>query len=989
MTLSTGARLGPYEIQAAIGAGGMGEVYKARDTRLDRTVAVKVLPAEFSVDPERRKRFEREGKIIAGLEHPHICVLHDIGRESGIDFLVMEYVGGTPLATPQPIAKALEYAIQIADALSAAHQKGVIHRDLKPANVMVTPEGQVKVLDFGLARHVTARDTGDSQAATATVQDIESDLTGIGVAIGTVSYMSPEQVEGKRLDERSDIFSFGAVLHELLTGQRAFQGDSAISTMSAILRDTPVRASKVCADVPQTLDAIVSRCLEKNRDRRYASAADLHQALLQCEAGMRRSTGLRALRYPRTTVALAVLLLASGVAGWRVYQRSARRDWATHEAPAEVAQLTGERKFGDAFRVAEVAERLVPQNPALAALWPRMSRAVTVITAPPGADIYVREYADQTSAWRFLGRSPIEAARIPLQYCRWRIVKQGFETIEAADPSPLAGAVVSTPLSFQLAPSGSTPPGMVRVPSGRFRHPLGTFGVAGPLDISAFWIDRFEVTNRQFKKFLDEGGYQRREYFEFDPPGNGRSVSWDDAIRAFVDATGRAGPSTWSLGTFPKGQEDFPVSGVSWNEAAAYCRAAGKTLPTLFHWSQSAGLQVIDYIVPLSNIGTQSPAEVGSHQGLSPHGSYDMAGNVKEWCVNAAGGQRLILGGAWNEPGYMFGDADARSPWDRSPTNGFRCALYDSAETVPATLTGSVRREIRDYSQEQPASSESFRVYRGLFSYDRSELNAKIESVDESSEYWIREKITYDAAYGNERIPAYLFRPRSVAPPYQAIVYFPGASAENIASSANLNGLGQIEPVVRSGRAVLYPVYQGTYERLVREGSRAPTYLSLDAPVLAGPIAYRDKVIMVAKDLFRSIDYLATRGDVRHDRLAYMGNSLGARMGPIFLALENRFKTAVFLSGGLHLLPKRLRAPEVDEFNYVSHVNLPLLMLNGRNDFLYLLEKSQLPLFNRVGTPQHEKRHVLFDRGHSTPILSNEETREILNWLDRYLGTVK
>ena len=282
MTLSPGTRLGPYEIQAAVGAGGMGEVYKAKDTRLERSVAIKVLPAHFSADPERRARFAREAKAIGGLNHRHICALHDVGREGDIDFLVMEYVDGTRLASTYPVAKALEYAIQIVDALRASHQNGVIHRDLKPANVMVTPEGQVKVLDFGLAKHLAA--PAAPEAATVSAPSDEASLTRHGVAVGTVPYMSPEQVEGKPLDARSDIFSFGAVLYELLTGKRAFQGDSAISTMSAILHETPVGARKVRHEVPRRLEAILNRCLEKSRDARYASAADLHEELEGCEA---------------------------------------------------------------------------------------------------------------------------------------------------------------------------------------------------------------------------------------------------------------------------------------------------------------------------------------------------------------------------------------------------------------------------------------------------------------------------------------------------------------------------------------------------------------------------------------------------------------------------------------------------------------------------------------------------------------------------------
>src|SRR5262252_856687 len=224
MALSPGTRLGPYEIAAAIGAGGMGEVYRGRDTRLDRTVAIKVLPAHFSTDPVRKQRFEREAKTISNLNHPHICVLHDIGSQDGVDYLVMECVEGETLAKrlekgPLPLEQVLKLGAQIADALDKAHRSGVVHRDLKPGNIMLTSSG-AKLLDFGLAKPAAPVLTG----ATLTAATPLSPMTEEGTIVGTFQYMSPEQIEGKELDGRSDIFSLGAVLYEMLTGKHAFEG---------------------------------------------------------------------------------------------------------------------------------------------------------------------------------------------------------------------------------------------------------------------------------------------------------------------------------------------------------------------------------------------------------------------------------------------------------------------------------------------------------------------------------------------------------------------------------------------------------------------------------------------------------------------------------------------------------------------------------------------------------------------------------------------
>ena len=276
MPLSSGVRLGPYEILDAIGAGGMGEVYRARDTRLERTVAIKILPAQFSSNPVRKQRFEREAKTISSLNHPHICVLYDVGHQDGVDYLVMECVEGETLAKRLekgglPLEQVLKFGTQIADALDKAHRSGVVHRDLKPGNIMLTPTG-AKLLDFGLAKPVAPL----ASMATLTAGVTQSSpVTEQGAIVGTFQYMSPEQIEGKELDGRSDIFSLGAVLYEMLTGQRAFQGKSQLSVASAILEKEPTPISTVKPLTPPALDHAIKKCLTKLPEERWQSASDL------------------------------------------------------------------------------------------------------------------------------------------------------------------------------------------------------------------------------------------------------------------------------------------------------------------------------------------------------------------------------------------------------------------------------------------------------------------------------------------------------------------------------------------------------------------------------------------------------------------------------------------------------------------------------------------------------------------------------------------
>ncbi|MDQ2975123.1 MAG: serine/threonine protein kinase [Acidobacteriota bacterium] len=279
MTIAAGARLGPYEIIGPIGAGGMGEVYRARDTRLGRDVAVKVLPSSYSDSKERLQRFEQEACAAGALNHPNILIVHDIGTHNGAAYVVSELLEGETLrqriaGTALGQRRAIDYALQIAHGLAAAHEKGIVHRDLKPDNIFITKDGRVKILDFGIAK-LTQPDGAQSQTDIPT-RRVD---TGPGVVMGTVGYMSPEQVRGRDVDHRSDIFSFGAILYEMLSGRRAFHGESAADTLSAILKEDPPDLSDTNQNISPALERLVNHCLEKSPEARFHSARDLAFAL--------------------------------------------------------------------------------------------------------------------------------------------------------------------------------------------------------------------------------------------------------------------------------------------------------------------------------------------------------------------------------------------------------------------------------------------------------------------------------------------------------------------------------------------------------------------------------------------------------------------------------------------------------------------------------------------------------------------------------------
>ena len=302
----------------------------------------------------------------------------------------------------------------------------------------------------------------------------------------------------------------------------------------------------------------------------------------------------------------------------------------------------------------------------------QISHPVPIRTTPPGASVYIKPYRIPDAEWIFIGQSPLEDFLLPEAFFRWRITKPGFRTVEA-------GVGIQGPgINFVLDPEGSIPAEMVHVPGG------------GPLHLDDFWMDRYEVTNREFKSFVDKGGYQNRQYWRQEFVKDGRVLSWEQAMQEFRDTTGRAGPSTWEAGAYPLGRDEFPVNGVSWYEAAAFAEFAKKQLPTVHHWDRAASRNSIySDILQFSNFDNRGPVRVGSRHGIGAFGTYDMAGNVKEWCWNAVGIRRYILGGGWSESRAFYIRQDALSPFDRSPANGFRCVKYPGG-ALPDELTRPV-----------------------------------------------------------------------------------------------------------------------------------------------------------------------------------------------------------------------------------------------------------------------------------------------------------
>jgi formylglycine-generating enzyme required for sulfatase activity/dienelactone hydrolase/tRNA A-37 threonylcarbamoyl transferase component Bud32 len=968
-------RLNPEELLAGrfsiirfIARGGMGAVYEAEDLSLRTRVALKIIRSALLAESSALERFRREVLLARRVGHPNVCHVYefyDARTAAGVPvhFLTMELLEGETLAHRlhargrMSTAEALPLVLQMCDGLAAAHAEGVVHRDFKSSNVLLvqrrgtsgdSTSTRAVITDFGIARPL---DSGG-----------EAGLTGGAGMIGTPEYMAPEQVTGGAVTPSTDLFALGVVMYEMVTGELPFTGDTPLATAAKRIQEAPRPPDTVNPGLGRRWSKIILRCLAREPERRFRSAEDVRAALIAPARHPVRRAGL---------IGAGLLVLAAVVVAASLYaRREVRLRWARDEGIPKLAELVELNRYTDALALAEELQKVIPGDARLQKMLPEMSRVFNVETTPAGAEVQVKPYAAPDAAFRSLGKTPLQSVRVPIGIHRIRLSSPGFEAVDLVVGTPLAPVTGSIHATLDRA--GSLPPGMVRVPGAKVELEIPGLEHLPAVEVGDYLIDRTEVTNRQFKAFVDAGGYRKPDLWRQPIVHDGRPMQWEEAMARFHDRTGRPGPATWDQGDYPEGQGDFPVTGVSWYEAAAYAASVGKELPTVYEWSHAAGLWATSQIVPLSNFRGNALVAVGTLGGVGPYGTVDMAGNAKEWCWNEIEGRRYILGGAYSEPSYMFNDADAQDPLSRTATFGLRLVKRLEQKTS-AAAAAAIPLPRRDYSREKPARPEIVQAFRSLYAYDRTPLDARMEETEETSERWIREKVSFNAAYGGERLSAYLLTPKGRPPPYQLVVYFPGSNAIHERSSKILPANRLLSPILRSGRAVLYPVYKSTFER--------GDALTTDYP--APTAFYRDHVIMWAKDLRRSLDWAETRKDLDTRHLAYYGASWGALLGPLMLAVEERIRTGILVGGGLGL---QECLPEADPFHFASQVRQPVLMVNGRYDFFFPVEATQDPMFKLLGTAPKDKRHVVLEAGHVPP--NDVLTKEVLDWLDRYLGPV-
>ena len=1011
----TGWVIGSYRILSKLGAGGMGEVWLAEDLRLKRKIALKLLPAHFTADAERVRRFEREARAASALNHPNILTIHEIGQTGDVHFMATEFVEGQTLRQRLPqvkpnIGEVLDIAAQIASALAAAHTEGIVHRDIKPENVMLRPDGYVKVLDFGLAR-ITQREA----AADASHAPTQSAQTDPGLILGTVGYMSPEQVRGEELDARTDIFSLGVVLYEMLAGNRPFKGATTADAIAALLEREPTPLSASHSEAPAALQQIINRALAKDRSRRYQRCDELFNDLkslreeLSFEERLRsksrqrvsvlksakealsfRSNSPWSLSIVLPTAVILFLILAYAI-------KQANQFSSLMRAPNRFATLetfVSEQKYFEAYELAEQLKKDLPNDDRLAKLMPVISDKISVTSEPAGARVYLKRFTpDDTAPRQFIGTTPISKLTIARGEYLMAVEREGFAPFERtiSNALTLTGNAMVPPddpsdFKVKLVEAARSPNRMVFIPGGSYKLASRSRPTEARVELDDYFIDKYEVTNREFKEFVSAGGYFKPELWKQSFVKDGRTLSFDDATKEFRDRTGLPGPRSWSGQNFAEGKADHPVTDITWHEAAAYAAFRGKQLPSVFQWEKAARNGLVTYysgyalpwgamefggtVVGHANFNGSGTLPVNSFPfGASPFGCYQMAGNVSEWCANEVSDGFTVAGGSWKDLFYVFTDIGAFPGFHSSDRIGFRCVL-----NAPETKhdQGSAKIDTASLIPNYTSTSEAnFQSLLSHYRYDRLPLEAQVVETVETAE-WRREKIIYLGG-GEDRAIGYLYLPKSSRQPFQLIQFVPAGDVYGKFNTVPESVEMQVAPFIKSGRAVWAVVFKGFKERENPPGYIPPRYAT---------VKRREEVVRNATDLSRGLDYLATRGDVDSTRLAYYGYSQGAQEGIIYAAVESRYRSVVFVAGGIPLGSQSWIA-EASPPNFAAHIRAPKLLLNGRYDEVSPQRTHAEPLFKLL---RAAKRMQIYDAGHTPPL---EIIVPVINgWLDETLGKI-
>ena len=661
------------------------------------------------------------------------------------------------------------------------------------------------------------------------------------------------------------------------------------------------------------------------------------------------------------TLILIILLFAVSISNIFFIGSANRIKRLNQEIIPKINSLINDGDYFEAYAMLDDTT-LISEN--FPEIFNSISDIRTIESNPINADVYyTRNNLDDNEDY-YLGKTPIKNVRVPRGVIKLKFKKDGYRD-----------RVIITNFRW-TAPFKS--PNLSKIDSDKvvlIDSSTVNLAIAGIVDtepkkLNSYYIDENEISNKDYYEFLNSPSYQNSKFWnDLIKKHKIKRFSYNDISR-FLDNTGRNGPSTWSVGKYKENQENFPVLGVSWFEALAYCEFRGKTLPNIYQWDKSAGMTSANFIIPGSNILKNSPVDIDSKTVRGYYGLKHVAGNAREWIYNTSGEKdKFILGGGYNDEVYLFNWVQSSDPYDRTETNGCRCANTVDNELIVGYEP--IERPTKDLSLLKPADKKTYEIYRSQYNYDKFELNPKIiESKINNSGYRV-ERIEFDS-FNNDKMQVLLYLPKNTIDPHKLIIWYPGSNTINQRSSEGvMDNLSKSRGFfIESGYALALPIFTSTFERgdgLIN---------SIPNPT----INYRDHVITWGREMQITIDYLISRDDIDKENIAYFGTSWGGRLGGIMVAIENRFKTAILMVGGMRVQNKK---PEADPLHFLPRVKIPVLMLNGRYDHFFPVETSQIPMYDFLGTDPKFKKHIIYETGHYIPF--NDLVNESLNWLQIYL----
>jgi len=855
----------------------------------------------------------------------------------------------------------------------------------------------------GIAVLPFANLTGEAQQGFLADGIVEDVLTRLQATPGlrVVSRQSSHAYQGRSVDART--IARELACRYVVEGGMRKAGDRVRVTVQLIdaLTDSHVWAERYdrrLEDAFQLQDEICDHVVAAIQSR----VVDAPGVAAQAANVSREPRSHHALPMRWAIPALAALVALAALLTWTLQKRDEERR-AREDLLPRLQALVAADDYAAAFDLARDIERFTPNDPVLAALRPAFSAPVRLNTKPEGAKVYYRPYSGKDKDWRLLGETPLIDVQVPLGVSLWRFEKEGRATAQFVLRNP--GLVLGNhPFSscaekkdkakcvdylfldkadftIPLADAATSPPDMVLVPDMPAMIP--TVGDGSFTRLPAFFIDRFEVTNKAYKEFVAAGGYAEAAYWQDLPLDGAGTTDWRALVPRFVDVTGRPGPSNWQAGSYPDGTEELPVTGISWFEAAAYCRFRGKELPTAYHWYRAANpLQeawdsLSSFIVQQSNFSGRALRSTDRMGGAGPYGTYDMAGNAREWLWTEGSSGRWNVGGTYLDPTYMYAQREVTPPMDRSDLNGVRCMRTVQGGPTPEDLRKPILAENVDFAALQPVGDAAYGILAEQLAYEpAAALNPTVTDLKSSSPAWTHQRIELPTGYDDTTFAVDLFLPAAGRPPYSVIFYMPHAGE----FSANVT-LDDFDPasefrlgyLLKAGRGVAVIAFDGSFQRRWTNARlRASAYED----------RYRLWMRHWRQELGRTIDYFATRPDVDAGKLGFYGISMGSSRFSVLLAVEKRLGAAVLYSGGIDLFGALPLGEQ--PFNYFPRVTQPVLMLNGKFDTVFPAA-SQQRMFDLLGAPPDRKKRVVFEGGHI--ILPRFQVQQLsLDWFDEYLG---